>query len=32
VIDRDYLTCPEVEIKDFEPVMVILDGRTVYRR
>jgi len=32
VIDRDYLTCPEDQIKAIEPVMVILDGRTVYRR
>ncbi len=27
VIDRDYLTCPEDEIKQIDPVMVILDGK-----
>ncbi|HYM09997.1 MAG TPA: amidohydrolase [Bryobacterales bacterium] len=32
VIDRDYLTCPEGEIKNIEPVMTILDGMIVYRR
>jgi len=31
VIDRDYLTCPEAQIKDIQPVMTILDGRVVYR-
>lgn len=32
VIDRDYLTCPEKEIKDIQPVMTILNGRTVYEK
>ena len=32
VIDRDYLTCPEDEIRAIEPVLTILDGRVVYRR
>ena len=32
VIDRDYLTCAESQIKDIEPVMTILDGKVVYRR
>jgi predicted amidohydrolase YtcJ len=32
VTDRDYLTCPEDQIKAIEPLMVILNGRTVYRR
>ncbi len=32
VIDRDYLTCPEAEIKDIQPVMTVIDGRVVYRR
>src|SRR5262249_49411228 len=32
VIDRDYLTCPEEEIKVIEPVMVILDGKVVVQR
>ncbi|MBA3975809.1 MAG: amidohydrolase [Candidatus Solibacter sp.] len=27
VIDRDYLTCPEDEIKKIDPVMVVLDGK-----
>ncbi len=31
VIDRDFLACPENQIKDIEPVMTILDGRIVYR-
>jgi len=29
VIDRDYLTCSEDQIKAIEPVMVVLDGRIV---
>ncbi len=29
VIDRDYLACPEDQIKDIQPVMVILDGKIV---
>jgi len=29
VIDRDYLTCPEDQIKDIEPQIVILDGKVV---
>jgi predicted amidohydrolase YtcJ len=31
VIDRDYLTCPEEQIRSIEPVMTVLDGRIVYR-
>ena len=31
VIDRDYLTCPEAQIKDIQPSMTILGGRIVYR-
>jgi predicted amidohydrolase YtcJ len=27
VIDRDYLTCPEDEIRKIEPLMVLVDGR-----
>ena len=27
VIDRDYLTCPEDEIKKIDPVLVVLDGK-----
>jgi predicted amidohydrolase YtcJ len=27
VIDRDLLTCPESEIKDIEPLLVIVDGK-----
>jgi predicted amidohydrolase YtcJ len=30
VIDRDYLTCPEEQIKDIAPVMTIVGGRIVY--
>jgi predicted amidohydrolase YtcJ len=32
VIDRDYLTCPQDEIKSIEPVMTILNGKIVYQR
>jgi predicted amidohydrolase YtcJ len=31
VIDRDYLTCPEDQIRSIQPVMTILDGRIAYR-
>jgi predicted amidohydrolase YtcJ len=31
VIDRDFLTCPEEQIKDIQPIMTILNGRIVYR-
>jgi predicted amidohydrolase YtcJ len=31
VIDRDYLTCPEAQIKDIQPLMTIIDGRIAYR-
>ena len=30
VIDRDYLTCPEDEIKSITPVMTIVGGKTMY--
>jgi len=30
IIDRDYLTCPEDDIKKIEPVMTILNGRIAY--
>ncbi|MBI3694862.1 MAG: amidohydrolase family protein, partial [Acidobacteria bacterium] len=32
VIDRDYLTCPEDEIKAIEPEMVIVDGKIAWQR
>lgn len=32
VIDRDFLTCPEDEIRSIEPVMTIVGGRVVYER
>jgi predicted amidohydrolase YtcJ len=32
VIDRDYLTCPEDQIKEIEPVTTILNGRIVFQR
>ena len=31
VIDRDYLTCLEGQIKDIRPIMTILNGRIVFR-
>jgi len=31
VIDRDYLTCPEAQIKNIQPLMTILDGKIVNR-
>ena len=31
VIDRDYLTCPEEQIRNIEPTMTILNGRIAYR-
>ncbi|HUS06375.1 MAG TPA: amidohydrolase [Bryobacteraceae bacterium] len=31
VVDRDYLTCPEKDMKDIQPVMTILNGAIVYR-
>ena len=30
VIDRDYLTCPEEQIKDIHAVLTIVEGRIVY--
>jgi hypothetical protein len=30
VIDRDYLQCPEDEIRRIEPLMVISNGRVAY--
>ena len=32
VIDRDYLRCPEAEIRRIEPLMTVVGGRTVYER
>lgn len=32
VIDRDYLTCPENEIRNIEPVSVYIAGKEVWRR
>ncbi len=32
VLDRDYLTIPEDQIKDIKPVMTIVGGRIVYER
>ena len=31
VIDRDFLTCPEDQIKDIQPTMTIIDGKVAYR-
>jgi predicted amidohydrolase YtcJ len=30
VIDRDYLKCPEAEIRAIEPLLVVIDGKVVY--
>jgi predicted amidohydrolase YtcJ len=30
VIDRDYLTCPEEQIKDIQAMLTIVEGRIVY--
>ena len=32
VIDRDYLTCPEDEIKDIKPLRTVVGGKTVWQR
>jgi predicted amidohydrolase YtcJ len=32
VIDRDYLRCPESEIRSIEPVMVMIGGHIAYSR
>jgi predicted amidohydrolase YtcJ len=32
VISKDYLECPEDEIKDIEALLTVVDGREVYRR
>lgn len=31
VVDRDYLTCPEDDIKTMEPLMTIVGGKTSYK-
>ena len=30
VLDRDYFTCPEKEIKQIKPLLTVLDGKVVY--
>ena len=32
VIDRDFLGCPEDQIKSIEPLMTILNGKVVYEK
>ena len=32
VIDRDYMTCPEIEIKDINALMTVLGGEVVYQK
>lgn len=32
VISKDYLSCPEDEIKDIEALLTVVDGKEVYRR
>jgi predicted amidohydrolase YtcJ len=31
VLDRDYLLCPEEEIRRIKPVLTMLDGKVIYR-
>ncbi len=31
VLDSDYFTCPEDEIKDIKPTMTVMDGKIVYK-
>jgi predicted amidohydrolase YtcJ len=30
VIDRDFLTCPEDQVKDIEPLMTMVNGKVIY--
>lgn len=32
VIDKDFLSCPEDELKSIQPVLTMVEGRTVYQR
>jgi predicted amidohydrolase YtcJ len=32
VIDRDYLTCPEDEVRSIQPLMTLIEGRVAYQR
>ena len=32
VIDRDYMTCPEDEIKDIKVLRTVVGGETVYQK
>lgn len=32
VIDRDYLTCPEEQIREIQPLLTMIGGRTVYEK
>ena len=32
VIDQDYFTCPEEEIKEIKVLRTVLNGKTVYRQ
>jgi predicted amidohydrolase YtcJ len=32
VIDRDYLTCPENQIKDIQPLTTVIGGKIVYEK
>lgn len=32
VLDRDYFTCPEEEIKDIKPKLTVMNGKIVYKR
>ena len=30
ILDRDYLTCPESQIRDINPIAVVIDGKLVH--
>jgi hypothetical protein len=32
VIDKDFMKCPEDELKDIEPLQTVVGGKVVYRR
>jgi|HigsolmetaAR202D_1030399.scaffolds.fasta_scaffold07439_5 Predicted metal-dependent hydrolase with the TIM-barrel fold len=32
VIDRDFLNCPEDELKDIQPLLTMVEGRVIYER
>ena len=32
VIDKDFMTCPEDDLKDIEPLQTVVGGRVIYSR